>query len=77
MIANLLLASIISTLKIIKLFRVNIFMPVTKLFCRLAIKLFCNRRPFWIFDQFRGLFKEIDGKNWGFRVEKERKKTNG
>ena len=71
MIANLLLASIISTQWKLLLFRVNIFMPVTKL-----IWLFCKRRPFRIFGRFRGLFKEINGKNWGFCVEKERERKN-
>ena len=58
----------------IKLFRVNIFMPVKK-FPRLLILLFCQRRPFWIFGQFRGFFKEINCQNWEFYTEKERDKT--
>ena len=62
--------------EIIKLFRVNIFMPVTKFPC-LTIWLFCKRRPFQIFGQFRGLFKETNSKNWEFCVngKKRRKKT--
>ena len=53
-------------------------MPVTK-FPFLTIFLFCKRRPTRIFDQFRGLFKETNDKNWEFCVEKERerKNTNG
>ena len=47
----------INTMEIIKLFQVNIFMPVTEFPC-LPIVLFCKKRPFWIFDQFRRLFKE-------------------
>ena len=68
----------INTLEIMKLLRINIFMPVTK-FPHLKIWLFCKRRLFWIFGWFRGLFKKTDGKNWGFCVEKEReeKNTNG
>ena len=58
----------INTMDIIKLFRVKIFMPVTKFHC-LIIWLFCKRRPFWIFGQFRGLFKETNGKNWGVCIE--------
>ena len=42
MIAGLLLASIINTLEIIKLLRVNIFMPVTK-FPHLTMWLFCKK----------------------------------
>ena len=61
MIQNLLLASIISTKQIIKLFGVNIFMPVINFPC-LTILLFYEFRTFWIFDQFRGLFKEISNK---------------
>ena len=73
MIANLLLASI-GTIEIIQLFEVNIFMPVTR-FPSLTI-LFCKRRPFWIFDQFRGLFKETNSKNLGFALRKKgREKT--
>ena len=60
-------------MEIIKLFRVNIFMPVTR-FPRLTICLFCKSRPFRIFVQFKGLFKETKGKNVGFCVEKEREK---
>ena len=71
MIAGLPLESIINTLEIIKLLRVNIFMPVTK-FPHLTMWLFCKKRSFWIFGWFRGLFKETNGKNWGFCVEKGR-----
>ena len=74
MIANLLLASI-GTIEIIQLFEVNIFMPVTR-FPGLTILLFCKRRPFWIFDQFRGLFKETNSKNLGSALRKKgREKT--
>ena len=68
----------INTMEIIKLFRVNIFTPVTK-FPHLTIWLFCKRRPFPIFGQFKGLFKETNGKSWGFCTEneRERKNTNG
>ena len=58
----------------IKLFQVNIFMPVTK-FPHSTIWLFCKRRPFLIFGQFRGLFKETNSKNWGFCIEKERERN--
>ena len=65
----------INTMKIIKLFPVNIFIPVTKCSC-LTICLFCQKRPFRIFDQFRGLFKTTNSKNWGFCFEKKgREKT--
>ena len=63
----------INTIEIIESFRVNVFMPVTK-FPHLTIWLFCKRRPFRIFGQFRGLFKETNGKNWGFCIEKERER---
>ena len=43
-------------------------MPVTK-FPRLSIWLFCQRRPFRIIGQFRGLFKNTNGKNYEFCVE--------
>ena len=50
-------------------------MPVTK-FLRLTIWLFCKRRPFRIFGQFRELFKETTGKNWDFALRKKgREKT--
>ena len=60
-------------MEIIKLFQVNIFTPK---FPRLTIWLFCKRRAFGIFGQFRELFKETYGKNWGFCVEKERERKN-
>ena len=63
----------IKTMQIIKLFQVNIFMPVTR-FPRLTICLFCKSRPFLIFGQFRGLFKETNNKDVEFCVEKEREK---
>ena len=68
----------IKTMKIIKLLQVSIFMPVTR-FPGLTIWLFCKRRLFQIFGQFRGLFKETTGKNWTFCIEeeRERKNTNG
>ena len=44
----------INTMEIIKLFPVNIFMPITK-FPPLAILLFCKKKPFRIFDQFLSL----------------------
>ena len=50
-------------------------MPVTK-FPFLTIFLYCKRRPFWIFDKFRVFFKETNGKNWEFCVEKEREGNN-
>ena len=62
LITNLLSDKYINTIEIIKLFRVNIFMPVTKL-PFLTIFLFCKKRPFRIFDQFRGLFQETNSKN--------------
>ena len=65
----------INTMNVIKLFCVNIFMPVTK-FPPLTIWLFCKRGPFWIFGLFRRLFKETNGKNWGFYVEEERERKN-
>ena len=76
MIANLLLVSYkyhINTMKIMKLFRVNIFIPITK-FPYLTILLFCKRRSFRIFDQFRGLFKETNDKILGDYVGKERER---
>ena len=65
-----------NTMEFIKLFPVNIFMPVAK-FPRLTILLFCKKMPLRIFGQFRELFKETNGKNWVFYVEKERKKKTG
>ena len=51
----------------------NIFMPVTR-FPFLTTFLFCKRR--WIFDQFKELFKESNGKNWGLVLRKKgREKT--
>ena len=38
-------------------------MPATKFPC-LTILLFCKRSPFQILNQFRGLFKETNSKNW-------------
>ena len=64
----------ISTMETIKLFPVNIFMPVTK-FPRLTILLFCKRRPFRFFGQFKNYFKETNNKNWVFCIEKGREKT--
>ena len=52
----------INTMEIIKLFRVN--MPATKFSC-LTIWIFCKRRPFQIFSQIRGLFKETSGNKIG------------
>ena len=63
----------INTMEIIKLSQVNVFMPVTK-FPHLTIWLFCKRRPFQIFVQFRELFKETNNKNWGLCIEKERER---
>ena len=52
-------------------------MPVTKFPC-LTIWLFCQRRPFQIFGQFRGFFKETNSKNWEFCVNgKKRRKKHG
>ena len=39
----------------------------------MAILLFGQRRPFWIFDQFRGPFIETDSKNLGFAMRKKGK----
>ena len=64
----------INTMEIIELVSLNIFMLVTK-FPHLKILLFCQRRPFQIFGQFRGLFQENNCQNWEFCVEKEREKT--
>ena len=50
-------------------------MPVTE-FPHLTIWLFWKRRPFWVFGQFRELFKETNGKKWGFCVEKEMERKN-
>ena len=60
--------------KYVTLVPYNISMPVTKFPC-LTILLFCRKRHFQIFDQFRGLFKETDDKTWGAYngKEKERK----
>ena len=55
----------INTMEIIKLFQVNISMPVME-FPHLTILLLHKRRPFRIFGQFRVLFKETNCKNWGF-----------
>ena len=52
----------INTMDIIKLFRVDIFMPVTK-FPRLIIWLFRKRKPFRIFGQFREIFKDTNSKS--------------
>ena len=79
MIVNLLFGKYyINAMDIIKLFRVNIFIPVTK-FPFLIIFLLGKRRPFQIFAPIRELFKETNSKNWGFCIEKERerKNTNG
>ena len=65
-----------NTMEFIKLFPVNIFMPVAK-FPRSSILLFCKKMPLRIFGQFRELFKETNDKNWVFYVEKERKKKTG
>ena len=50
-------------------------MPVTK-FPHLTIWLFCKRKQFWIFGQFRRLFKETNDKNWRFCIEKERERKD-
>ena len=62
-------------MEIIKVFPVNIFMPVTRFPC-LTVCVICKSRPFWIFGQFRGLFKETNSKNWGFCIKKEREKKD-
>ena len=65
----------INTMDIIKLFRVNIFMPVGMFPC-LTIWLFCIKKPFWTFGQFRRPFKETNGKNRDFALRKKgREKT--
>ena len=63
------------TIEFIKLFPVNIFMPVTKFPC-LTISLFHRKRSCQIFGLFRGLFKEANSKNWVFCIEKERERKN-
>ena len=65
----------LNTMEFIKLFPVNIFMPVTK-FPRLTILLFCKKRLFRIFGQFKRLFKETNDKNWIFCIKKEKKRKN-
>ena len=50
-------------------------MPGTKFPC-LTIFFFKKERPFHIFGQFWGLFKETNNKNWGFHFEKERERKN-
>ena len=50
-----------NTMEIIKLFPVNIFMPVIK-FPHFTILLFCKKRPFWIFGQCRGFSKKPTAK---------------
>ena len=62
----------INTMEIIKLFRVNIFIPATKS----TLNYLCKRKLFQIFGQVTGLFNETNGKNWGFCVEKERERKN-
>ena len=62
----------INTMEIIKLFQVNIFIPVTKL----TLNYLCKRKPFQIFGQVTGLFSKTNGKNWEFCVEKERERKN-
>ena len=52
-------------MEIIKLFWINIFMPVTKFPC-LTTWLFCQRRPIWIFGQFRGLLEKTNSNSWKF-----------
>ena len=52
-------------------------MSISKFPC-MTISLFCKRRPFLIFGQFRNFLKETSGKNWVVCAEKEREKnTNG
>ena len=61
-------------MEIIKLLQVNIIMSVTTFPC-VTIWLFCKRRPFRIFGQFReGGVKENNRKNCRFCVEKERQR---
>ena len=52
-------------------------MPVSN-FPSLTILLFYKRKSIRLFGQFRGLFKEISSKKWGFCVKKkgERKSPN-
>ena len=62
-------------MEIIKLFRVNIFMPVTK-FPRFTILSFCKRRPFRILDQFKDFSKKLTAKIGDFALGKKgREKT--
>ena len=67
----------INTMKINKLFSVNVFIPVSN-FPWLIILWFYSRKLFWIFGQFKGSSKETNGKNWGFYFKKkgDRKNTN-
>ena len=59
-------------MEITKLFPVNIFMPIIK-FPRLTILVFCKRRPFWIFGQFRGFSKKPKVKIGYFALGKREK----
>ena len=45
----------------------------------MTVLVFYKKKTFPIFGQLRGLFKQTDGRNWGFCVwEKgERENTNG
>ena len=62
-------------MEIIKLFSVNIFMPVTKFPC-LTILLFCKRRPFRIFGLFKVFLKKPMAKIGYFALRKKgREKT--
>ena len=42
-------------------------------FPRLTILLLCKRRPLWVLGEFRAFFKETNGKNWVFCIEKEKR----
>ena len=64
-----------NAMEIIKLFLVNIFMPVTT-FPRLTILLFCKKRSFRIFDQLGGFSKKLTVKIRYFALRKKgREKT--
>ena len=42
--------------------------------CLIILVFWYKGRPFWIFDQFRGLLKEDSSKNWVFCTEKKKGK---
>ena len=60
----------INTMEINKLFRVNIFMPVTK-FPHLTIWLFCKKRPFRSLVSSGGFSKKPTAKIGDFALSKK------